>query len=68
MPEVLDGKQAAQYLKISYCSVITRAKKGLLPSFTIGSRVLFRKESLEEWMREQEQARQPKPVKIRRIS
>ena len=67
MPEVLDGKQAAQYLNISYWSVITRAKKGLLPSFTIGSRVLFRKESLEEWMQAQEQARQPKPDKIRRI-
>lgn len=67
MPDVLDGKETAEYLKISYWSVITRAKKGLLPSFTIGSRVLFRRESLDEWMRAHEQDRQPKPSKIRRI-
>ena len=69
MPEnvVFDAKEAAAYLRISYWSTVTRAKKGLIPSFTIGSRVLFRKDTLDEWMRTREQARQPKREKIRRV-
>jgi len=67
MPDVLDATEAAAYLKISYWTVVTRAKKGLIPCFKIGKRVLFRTASLDEWMQNQEQARIPKPEKIKRI-
>ena len=66
-PDVLDAKEAAEYLRISYWKVVTDAKKGILPSFNVGARVLFRRDSLDEWMKQQEQLRCVKRSKIRKV-
>ena len=50
----LDGKTAAQYLGISYVLTLDLAKKGEIPCIRAGERYLFRKETLDSWMQEQE--------------
>ncbi len=52
----LTAKEAAKYLGISYWKVLEMAKRGEIPHIRAGSRVLFRRESLDQWMLEQEQA------------
>lgn len=52
----LKAKEAAGYLGISYWLILEMAKRGEIPHIRAGSRVLFRRESLDGWMDEQEQA------------
>ena len=51
----LTAKEAAKYLGISYWLCLEMAKRGEIPHIRAGSRVLFRRESLDGWMDEQEQ-------------
>jgi excisionase family DNA binding protein len=50
----LKAKEAAKYLGISYCKLLELAKSRKIPHIRAGSRVLFRKESLDRWMTDQE--------------
>jgi excisionase family DNA binding protein len=52
----LRAKEAAAYLGISYWLILELAKKKEIPHIRAGSRVLFRRESLDEWMQNQEAA------------
>jgi len=65
-PDVLDGYEAADMLRISYWQVMYAAKSGAIPSFKIGRRVLFRRDALLGWAREQEELKRRKMCKIRR--
>ena len=65
-PDVLDGHEAAEMLRISYWKVSNDAKNGKLPCFKVGNRVLFRRDKLLEWAAEQENAGK-KGCKIRRV-
>lgn len=53
---MLDANEAADYLKISYYTILDKAKKGLIPCVRVGARVLFSQEGLDSWIEEQEQA------------
>lgn len=48
--EVMDIRQAANYLGISADSLYRYASTGFIPAFRIGNRWRFRKSKLEEWM------------------
>jgi len=68
----INAKEAAQYIGISYWLILDMAKKCIIPCIHAGDRVLFRKETLELWMQNQEtQSMQPeKPAgygTIRRV-
>lgn len=52
----LKATEAAQYLGISYWLILEMAKKGEIPHIRAGRLVLFRRETLDEWMRTQERA------------
>jgi len=54
--EVMDVKGAYQYFNglVSEWLIRDAARKGMLPSARVGSRVLFRKAALDEWFLEQE--------------
>jgi excisionase family DNA binding protein len=52
--DVLKSKEAAQFLRADYCTLMRKAKNGEVPSFRIGGKVLFRRSTLEAWMDEQE--------------
>ena len=50
----LKSKAAAQYIGISYWLLLEMTKKGELPYIAAGGRKLFRKETLDLWMANQE--------------
>ena len=51
---MLDAQEAADYLKISYWTLLNQAKKGLIPCVRVGRRVLFSQEGLNAWIEQQE--------------
>jgi excisionase family DNA binding protein len=54
-PATVKAKQAARYLNISYWKILDMVKKGEIPHIRAGKLVLFRKETLDNWIVEQEQ-------------
>ncbi len=68
----MPAKEAATYLNISYWKLLELAKAKKVPHIRAGSRVLFRRESLNDWLAEQEvasvaQAVQPEPIVVKGI-
>jgi excisionase family DNA binding protein len=55
-PATVKAKQAAEYLNISYWKILDMVKKGEIPHIKAGKLVLFRKETLDRWIEEQEAA------------
>jgi DNA binding domain, excisionase family len=51
----LDAREAAVYLNIHYETLLRMARRNLIPHHRIGRKLLFRKESLDQWVRHQEQ-------------
>lgn len=60
----LTAKEAANLLGVSYWLLLEMAKKGHIPNIRAGKRVLFRLESLEAWMDQQEKNSIRKSEKI----
>ena len=52
--EVMDLRQAADYLGISSDTLYKYAGEGSIPGFKLGNRWRFRKVKLEEWMDKKE--------------
>lgn len=48
--EVMDIRQASDYLGISADSLYRYASTGFIPAFRLGNRWRFRKSRLDEWM------------------
>ncbi|HOT75366.1 MAG TPA: helix-turn-helix domain-containing protein [Candidatus Wallbacteria bacterium] len=46
----IDAKQAAALIGISYWSILEMCKRGEIPYIPVGSRKLFRMESLTSWL------------------
>lgn len=55
-PVTLKARQAAGYLGISYWKILDMVKKGEIPHIKAGKLVLFRQETLDRWIMEQEAA------------
>lgn len=55
-PVLINAKTAAEYLGISYWSMTELARKKKIPFVPIGDRPHFRKETLDQWVTNQEQA------------
>ena len=52
MREVLDIRQASEYLGISGDSLYRYASEGFIPAFKLGNRWRFKKSLLDSWMDE----------------
>lgn len=68
----LPAKVAAEYIGLSYWKLLELAKAGGVPHIRVCGKILFRRESLDTWLTEQEAASvKPEPVagsgKIRRL-
>ena len=50
----MDGKETAIYLGISYWLLLEKCKAKEIPHIRVGKRVLFRKETIDRWMANQE--------------
>jgi excisionase family DNA binding protein len=51
--EVMDIRQAAEYLGISADSLYRYASEGVIPAFKLGNRWRFKRSLLDAWMVEQ---------------
>ncbi|MHB8301512.1 MAG: helix-turn-helix domain-containing protein [Acidobacteriaceae bacterium] len=60
--EVMDIRQAAEYLGISPDSLYKYASENFIPAFKLGNRWRFKRSLLESWM-EQQSSRQLSPVR-----
>ena len=54
--EVMDIRQASEYLGISADSLYRYASEGTVPAFRLGNRWRFKKSRLDSWMDEQSSA------------
>lgn len=52
MEELLTVKEAAEAVRLKPSTIYTYAEKGILPFSKLGSRLLFQKSKLEEWIQE----------------
>ncbi|HHY32379.1 MAG TPA: helix-turn-helix domain-containing protein [Firmicutes bacterium] len=69
----MPAKQAAEYLGMSYWKLLEYAKAGKIPHVRLPGKLLFRRESLDKWLEQQEQASlhcEPEsvPGQIRKLS
>jgi len=53
LPELLDTKQVASYLKLHEVTVLTFAREGKLPGFKVGREWRFRADDIREWLEQQ---------------
>ncbi len=60
--EVMDIRQAAEYLAVSTDSLYRYAAEGTVPAFRLGNRWRFKKSRLDAWMDEQSGPVAAKPV------
>ncbi len=71
MRATITAREAAKYLNISYWLVLELVKRKEIPAIHAGRRVLFRVETLDRWMDEQEETTVQKPDaghgRIRRV-
>jgi excisionase family DNA binding protein len=61
--EVMDIRQAADYLGISGDTLYRYASEGFIPAFKLGNRWRFRKSLLDSWMDEKSGVK-PTPIAI----
>lgn len=51
---VFNSHEASKYLHICYDALVKGARRGEIPHFRVGRKLLFRKSSLDEFIRKQE--------------
>ena len=62
--EVMDIRQAAEYLGISADTLYRYASDGLIPAFKLGNRWRFKRSLLDGWMVEQSGAGESNKVSV----
>ena len=60
--EVMDIRQASEYLGISGDSLYRYASEGFVPAFKLGNRWRFKRSLLDSWMVEKSGAKAPSAV------
>ena len=51
---VMTIKEVANYLKMKTVTIYKHAQEGKIPAFKVGSKWRFKKETIDEWIRKQE--------------
>lgn len=51
MEEILKVEELADYLKVSYSTIIRLAQRGLIPAFRVGGLWRFRFGDIQEWLK-----------------
>jgi DNA binding domain, excisionase family len=62
--EVMDIRQAAEYLGISGDTLYRYASEGFIPAFKLGNRWRFKKSLLDAWMDEKSGVKATAPVTV----
>ena len=64
MREVMDIRQASDYLGISGDTLYRYASEGFIPAFKLGNRWRFKKSLLDAWMDEKSGVKPQTPAKL----
>jgi excisionase family DNA binding protein len=51
---VMTVEELADYLKMKVVTIYKHAQEGKIPGFKVGSKWRFKKETIDEWIKEQE--------------
>jgi excisionase family DNA binding protein len=62
--EVMDIRQASEYLGISGDTLYRYASEGFIPAFKLGNRWRFKKSLLDAWMDEKSGVKPPTPIAV----
>jgi excisionase family DNA binding protein len=62
--EVMDIRQASEYLGVSGDTLYRYASEGFIPAFKLGNRWRFRKSLLDAWMDEKSGVKVPTPIAV----
>jgi excisionase family DNA binding protein len=62
--EVMDIRQASEYLGISGDTLYRYASEGFVPAFKLGNRWRFKKSLLDAWMDEKSGVKAPAPATV----
>ena len=62
--EVMDIRQASEYLGISADTLYRYASEGLIPAFKLGNRWRFKRSLLDAWMVEQSGGNGPSKIAV----
>src|ERR1700749_5043440 len=62
--EVMDIRQASEYLGISGDTLYRYASEGFIPAFKLGNRWRFKKSLLDAWMVEKSGVKAPAPIAV----
>jgi len=62
--EVMDIRQASEYLGISGDTLYRYASEGFIPAFKLGNRWRFKKSLLDAWMAEKSGVKAPTPIAV----
>jgi excisionase family DNA binding protein len=54
--QTLTAKQASQYIGVSYDTLLKLVRQGQIKHFRGGNRILFRQNTLDQWMTDCEEA------------
>ncbi len=65
--EVMDIRQASEYLGISGDTLYRYASEGFVPAFKLGNRWRFRKSLLDAWMDEKSGVKPAVPVAVEQV-
>jgi excisionase family DNA binding protein len=50
-------EELAKYLKMKVVTIYKHAQEGKIPAFKVGSKWRFKKETIDEWIKQQERLR-----------
>ncbi|MDQ0158846.1 helix-turn-helix domain-containing protein [Alkalibacillus salilacus] len=56
MQDRMTAQQTAEYLGVNRETIYRMARRKEIPHFKLGQRIIFSQSSIEEWIREQEEA------------
>lgn len=51
----LTAQEAASYLGVSYWSLLNMARQGQVPHSRVGKKLVFRKQTIDQWLTKQEE-------------
>ena len=51
---VMTIEEVAEYLKMKVVTIYKHAQEGKIPAFKVGSKWRFKKETIDEWIKNQE--------------
>ncbi|MBD3426048.1 MAG: helix-turn-helix domain-containing protein [Candidatus Omnitrophica bacterium] len=52
---VMTVEELAEYLKMKVVTIYKHAQEGKIPGFKVGSKWRFKKETIDEWIKNQEE-------------